>query len=1029
VLSSTRRWARNVRDAIRDHERDALRYELLEELGRGGMAVVWRARDRKLGRDVALKLLRDDVRVEEENLERFRREAEAAAALSHPNIVTLLDAGEEAGRRYLAMEWVRGEPLSRLLESGRPEFRLVASLLERAARGVHHAHERGIVHRDLKPANVLVAADGTPKIADFGIAQLAGRGTAITQSGVLLGTPVYMAPEQAEGRATDVSPRTDVYALGAILYEALAGRPPHDGDTTMEILRAIAQDEPVPPRLLRPGVPAELEIIALKALDKEPARRYATAADFADDLDRWLHGRTIVARRPSFVSRLLRRVRRHRASVALGALAVAVAAGALVMLSTAQRTWRAALDTREVVEAARRAARDWEYERYGVHHDIGPARRRLEQAVAVLERTVAAQPDAHAAWAELGGSCLQLGRLPRATEALARAAELDPGEGAYHFRVGRAGLAVIEREKAALGRHDSAADRERARRAIDARWDEVQRAFERALQSPRWTAGADWERDYAQTFLHHRAGRHAEAKEACDRMVARHAFGAEEALLLLGGLTNDLRESIALFDAAVDRARSHPPAYLAAARARTLWGELRSDAGADLAEIDGLFEKSVAGATTVIDIDPASPDAWFTRAESRGMWGVCRSELGHDARELYRAAESDAAKAIALDPARADGWLLRGKIRGDLGQRLALGGGDPEPLWRDAMDGDFREARRLEPGASLPRAYASVTLFRRAMTRWRRGVDPRPDFEAAIEEADAAIALAADSAMAWAARGRARIQWGAYLTERGKDPGDRYRRGVEDDLAKALTLDTRDATIEAALAAGYALWGEDRGARGEDPTALLESSIAHAGRALEFNPRLSDAWYARAWPRSVLGLRRMRQGLDPTDDYRAAVADLDEAVRIRPSCDVLTMRATVRVNWGVHVFQQRADEAEALFRAGMDDARRAAEMTPGDRRAWMSLGSALHGLGGVHRSRRESDEAAAWFAKAVDALSTSIAIDPGNADAFWYRGLARYAALRYREAALDWNEAVRLNPAMEPKILPWIEKARAKRQE
>jgi serine/threonine-protein kinase len=1029
VLSSTRRWARNVRDAIRDHERDALRYELLEELGRGGMAVVWRARDRKLGRDVALKLLRDDVRVEEENLERFRREAEAAAALSHPNIVTLLDAGEEAGRRYLAMEWVRGEPLSRLLDSGRPEFRLVASLLERAARGVHHAHERGIVHRDLKPANVLVAADGTPKIADFGIAQLAGRGTAITQSGVLLGTPVYMAPEQAEGRAADVSPRTDVYALGAILYEALAGRPPHDGDTTMEILRAIAQDDPVPPRLLRPGVPAELEIIALKALDKEPARRYATAADFADDLDRWLHGRTIVARRPSFLSRLLRRVRRHRASVTLGALVVAVAAGALVMLATARNSWRAALDTREVVEAARRAARDWEYERYGVHHDIGPARRRLEQAVAILERAVAMQPDAHAAWAELGWSCLQLGRLPRATEALARAAQLDPSEGAYHFRVGRAALAVIEREKAALGRYESPADRDRARRAIDARWDDVQRAFERALASPRWIAGADWERDYAQTFLHHRAGRYAEAKEACARMVARHAFGAEEALLLLGGLTDDLRESIALFDAAVDRARSHPPAYLAAARARTLWGELRSDAGADLAEIDGIFEKSVAGATTALEVDPASPDAWFTRAESRGMWGVCRSELGQDASELYRAAEADVTKAIELDPARADSWLLRGKIRGDLGQRLALAGGDAEPLWRDAMDTDFREARRLEPSEALARTYTSITLFRRAMTRWRRGVDPQPDFKTAIDEADAAIALAPDSAMSWTARGRARVHWASYLTERGKDPGDLYRLGLEEDLAKALERDKNDATIEAAAAGGYALWAEHLGAHGEDPAALLEAAVDHAGRALTFNPRLSDAWYARAWPRCVLGLRKMREGVDPSDDYRAAIADLDEAARLRPSCNVLTMRAAARVNWGIFSFQRGHGEAEGLFRAGMDDARRACEMTPDDRRAWMSLGSALHGMGGVFRARGEREEAAAWFAKAVDALSKSIEIDPGNADAFWYRGLARYAGLKYVEAIADWSEALRLNPAMGPKILPWIEKARAKSQE
>jgi hypothetical protein len=258
-------------------------YEILGELGRGGMGIVYRARQQSLGRLVALKMLLPGAAGPEE-LARFRREAEAIAALRHANFVHIYDVGEQECRPFCVLEFVDGGSLAQRL-AGRPlppgeAAQLVATL----ARAVHCAHQLGIVHRDLKPTNILLMADGTPKIADFGLAKMLHGPGGNTFSGAILGTPGYLAPEQAQGRSGTVGPAADVYALGVILYETLTGRPPFRADTVLEILNQVVHEPPVPPSRVQPNVPPELERICLRCLHKEPARRYASAADLAEDL-------------------------------------------------------------------------------------------------------------------------------------------------------------------------------------------------------------------------------------------------------------------------------------------------------------------------------------------------------------------------------------------------------------------------------------------------------------------------------------------------------------------------------------------------------------------------------------------------------------------------------------------------------------------------------------------------------------------------------------------------------------------------
>jgi WD40 repeat protein/predicted Ser/Thr protein kinase len=303
-------------------------YEMLGLLGKGGMGVVYKARQTALGRVVALKMILAGGQAGDHERERFLSEARAAARLQHPNIVGVFDVGEHCGQPYCALEFIDGGTLRDRL-AGRPQPPgAAAGLVETLAGAVEAAHRAGVVHRDLKPCNVLLTADGLPKITDFGVAKVldeAGR----TRSGDVLGTPSYMAPEQAAGKAREVGPAADVWALGAILYECLTGRPPFLADTAVETMRQVLESDPVPPRQLQSAVPAELDVICLKCLEKEQARRYASAAALAEDLCAFREGRPIRARPVTAWGRARKWVRRRPAVAILTALVAAVFAAGL----------------------------------------------------------------------------------------------------------------------------------------------------------------------------------------------------------------------------------------------------------------------------------------------------------------------------------------------------------------------------------------------------------------------------------------------------------------------------------------------------------------------------------------------------------------------------------------------------------------------------------------------------------------------------------------------------------------------------
>jgi serine/threonine protein kinase/tetratricopeptide (TPR) repeat protein len=355
-------------------------YDILEELGRGGMGVVYKARDRRLQRLVALKMVLAGAHAGKVGLARFRAEAEAVAKLLHSNIVQIYETGECDGRPYFSLEYVDGGSLAQRMVESPPTPRAAAKLVETLARTMDVAHQRGIVHRDLKPANILLAnidsqstavrsresdsgslpanhwsRQTVPKIADFGLAKRVDEDSSQTQSGTILGTPSYMAPEQASGKNREIGPAADIYSLGAILYEMLVARPPFKAGSPIDTVRQVIEQEPVPPRQLEPRVPLDLETICLKCLEKEPAKRFATAAELADDLHRFVHDEPIRARPTPAWERAWKWGKRRPTTVALLAVCALAVVGLVLGIAIHNASLRGRLD--EALEKERWARR------------------------------------------------------------------------------------------------------------------------------------------------------------------------------------------------------------------------------------------------------------------------------------------------------------------------------------------------------------------------------------------------------------------------------------------------------------------------------------------------------------------------------------------------------------------------------------------------------------------------------------------------------------------------------------------------
>jgi tetratricopeptide (TPR) repeat protein/tRNA A-37 threonylcarbamoyl transferase component Bud32 len=739
-------------------------YELLELLGRGGMGEVYKARHLRLNRLVALKAV---WRVEADRADRFLVEAEAAARLRHPNIVQIHEIVEAEGRRYLALEYVGGGSLDRRLDGTPRPPRDSAELIRVLALAVQHAHGQGIIHRDLKPANVLLddpvepsSPGPAPKIADFGIARLTDTRDGPTRDGEILGTPAYMAPEQAAGQSERIGPATDVYSLGVILYELVTGRVPFRGLDTIDTLLMVRTQEPVPPRRLNPKVPRDLETICLKCLAKDPARRYATAGGLAEELGRWLDGRPIVARPVGPIGRLGLWARRRPAIAALAAALAVVAVAAFAAITVQWRQARANYIASEANLAVAREAID-QFTRFGDDRLLNqphlvPIRREMLEAARVFYQRFADGHSGRPAFREdLARSLYNLGKiegelgnpgpaiahLERAAaicDALARAsapafaAEYRALAARCEYQLGAMLMArdelgpARERLERALRRQQALADA----RPTPERLDDLSRTYDR-LGKVSNRAG---DHETAATLF-------ADGLETCDRW-ARLAPDSEDVAYRRAGLLNGIArarveggshaEGEALFHRALELLealhREHPENASYAADVLAVSSNLgymaQNVAPVDLERALAYYERSRSLIDRLVALYSSVAEHWERLGILYGNLGNVYARLGRadEARALYLSGQDRLRERVRLHPDQPVFHDLLGLLTHHLGRLDEELGDLAGAIVRYAeMERIFREVSRAAPDRPLYRSEYATALQNVAWVALRLG--------------------------------------------------------------------------------------------------------------------------------------------------------------------------------------------------------------------------------------------------------------------------------------------------------------------
>jgi tetratricopeptide (TPR) repeat protein len=940
-------------------------YEVLEELGRGGMGVVYKARHVGMKRLVALKMLQPGAGAGPEQLARFRTEVEALGRLEHPNIIRIYEVGEHQGRPYFALEFVPGGSLEEKLRGVPLPARQAAALAETLARAIHAAHESRIVHRDLKPANVLLASGGreppdptepsggsrpplaaqVPKITDFGLAKQLDADSVKTRSGDILGTPSYMAPEQAHGKNHAVGPRTDVYSLGAVLYEMLTGRPPFQGETVWDTLEQVVKKDPVPPRSLQPRLPRDLETICLKCLHKEPARRYATAADLAEDLRRFLGGEPIRGRPTPAWERAWKWLRRRPARAAAGATALVLGA-ALVVAHYAHL--RAALTRAEAQAAAAEVerlldavstqvnARNWQEARALLH----------DHALENLARAQDSFP-----------GCAQLDRLReragRAEEQIER--HLTDQERLAQFRLCRLEAGF---QATAFGGLDPDSRRRRTRAAAEAAF----RLFHAVPESPGGPA------------LDGPLFTDAERREVRE--------GCCELLLELADVTADAapRETaLSLLDRAEALGVATP--LIAWRRARYAAGA-GPNAGGELPHHSRAFEFFLRGN----DLCRAGrlPQAieHFERAVTRQSdhfgahyaLAVCYLKSPAPQKELRRGnlrlARLHLAECVEQQPERVWPYLQRGLAHGELddaeaaeadfasAERLLSQAPDETALYALLVNRGVSRIQRHNPEGAVADLTRAVHLKPEefpAYLNLARAYQDQGNGREAVAQLDQATTLNVPSALAAIYRSRARLH------QQQHDLGAAIR---DLELAVRHHPDGPDSPAAAAdrLLLGRLLLQDGR----------PKEALAAADAAVSAAPDTSAGQRLRA--EALLQLERHAEAAQALDRYLAAD---------RTDAAAYLARARARAAGGEHA-------------AAADDYTCALELAPG--------------TAAVHAAR-------GWNHLALDApvlalrdFDQALRLDPEGGDAHNGRGYALVKTGRYREAVQDAEKALRLGP-------------------
>jgi serine/threonine-protein kinase len=944
------------------------RYELLELIGAGGMGRVFKARDPRLNRHLALKFIRDN---EPALVGRFLREAQAQARIDHEYICKVYEVGETSGQPYIAMQYIEGQSLKAMKRALRLEEKV--EVMRKVALGLHAAHRQGLVHSDIKPANIMLERreDGAlhPYVMDFGLArEIEAQGQ--TQTGAIEGTPAYMPPEQLRGEVHKLDRRTDVYALGATLYELLCGKPPFTGQSSLELMLEALHEEPQPLRTLEPSVPRDVETIVMRCLEKDPARRYDSARTFAEDLGHYLDGEPILARPPTLGYLALKKARKHRALVA-------VSTAALVAVLAFGGMWARARSA-----AARQAAAAQE-----IGRDIAEMDLFLRYALALPPHDTARE------------KAVIRARMKGIEELLSR--EPGPSDGPAHYALGRGHLLLEEPEPASS--HLQA--------ALDAgyRTPEVRRSLGLAL-------GALYERRLAEIRrIDDRQTRAAREREIEERYLSPALGHLKESGSAAVGPWAHVDALVAYYE---KRHRDAATMAAAAAAASPWFPEASKLAGDALmaearrenerGEHDSALrdlDAAIGAYRTVAEMMRSDPvpeealaEAWIVRMEIE----IERGGSPKEARDRVVAA-CDA--ALAIDGRRAGAHSKRARAHWHWARMLLGRGEDASPALELAL-ASAREALHIDPEDAITHDSVGNILYHMAHHERRSGEDPRPTLERALESYERAIRI--DPSFAWPYNdaGASLLEEASYEAAHGIDPRPSLDRAAE-RLVRALEVQPsypfprQNLAFTEGSRATYELH------RGKDPREAAGRALEHCQKALRDNPRDAYSHANHGWVQLIVAEYELASGGAPVPTLERARESLRAASNLNPTqAEVQKMLGLADMLHARHLLGARSDATEAL-REGRAALARAIELDGRDPDIRRSLAE-LELLAARNAIARGQDAAPA-LDKAAKALSKALELSDDQPEAWALMAeLHRARAEQARESRKPVEEHVRL---------------------
>ncbi len=1011
-------------------------YELGVQLGRGGMGEVHKAWDLRLGRAVALKILHQTG---PSFTKRLMQEARPPARVEHPHHCRVYGVGEMEGKPFISLQLIDGPTLAQLIPRMTREQRIRA--IRDIAEALHAAHRIGLVHRDVKPANVLVetTADGyKPYVTDFGLAREV-EATAMTSTGVAKGTPLYMSPEQARGDTRRIDHRTDVFALGVILYEAMTGRRPFEAESTTAVINKIIGEDPVPPRSIDSSIDTDVETIVMKCLEKEPQRRYDSARALADDLQAYLVGDPIRARAAGLGYRALKKARKHR--VVLAGVALMVIAG-LTLVGYALVARRAAAQQAALAQSfGQEVARNDAVSRYSALlplHDTRRERRMIESSLAALEQRmaklgrVAEGPGRYA----LARGYLVMERPDDARRELEHVWQLDYRTAEVSYAFGLAYSALYQRGLSALERTDD-------KKLQQAHKDELERSLrEPALRHLRESGPLQTEAPaYVEGLIALHEGRYPEA--------LRKAHAAQtavpwlyEALTLEGDVHFDIAqddwdngdgkasmaqlvEAGRAYRAAIDVARSSVAALDGDCRRLVRTLEVLAPSDASLLPT---AEDALGACERALTALPGASAILAEKVIALGLVAQYAAEHNGDAPAAWAATLRAVDDALAAGPHDLSVLLAASRVERIYGDYQLAHGEDPRPTL-ERGSGFAREAARLDPHGSVPLMLLSFMMTLAGDWESTHGVDPRVSYAAATDAATQAQALLASSFRPFNAAGLAYLGKAAWERSNGIDPTPDVTLAVS-SLEKMTQLSPGLYVGHADLCEAFTTLAEYQIARVVDPSVALSRAHGACAKAAELGP----AWAGNFDGIALVLLDEARwqfaHSVDPTEKLSEALKWTDRALLIDHAHELSFRRIgqirLLRARWELH--------ARRSPTASLDEARGAFESSL----RLNKNAETLRGLAEQHSLRARANAAAGRavddeVAAGLSVCDAALALNPRLGEAVLERGILQLILARAKVGAAraeargrareSLNRALQLDANLEREARPLVEEA------